>query len=110
MFVHLRKKGQSTVEYVILFIVLMGALLTMQSYIKRGLQGRWKESMDDFGDQYDPKFANASVIHTVYSNSSTELRRVAGRVGGQPGFWTNRFDKSSSIETKDGFISVGAEK
>lgn len=36
----------------ILVIIIMATFLTTQTYIKRGLQGRFKSSADDIGDQY----------------------------------------------------------
>ncbi len=55
MFKLLRKmKGQSTLEYAVLIIIIIGALLSIQVYIKRGVQGRLKSATDDIGDQFDP--------------------------------------------------------
>jgi hypothetical protein len=42
------KKGQSTAEYAIVIALVIGALLGMQKYVKRGLQGRVKDALDDF--------------------------------------------------------------
>ncbi len=44
-------KGQSTLEYAILIVIIIGALITLQIYIKRGLQGRLKSATDDIGEQ-----------------------------------------------------------
>ena len=49
-----RKKGQSTLEYAVLIIIIIGALLSIQVYIKRGIQGRLKSATDDIGDQFSP--------------------------------------------------------
>ena len=35
-----QKRGQSTLEYAVLIVIIIGALLTIQVYIKRGVQGR----------------------------------------------------------------------
>lgn len=55
-----RKKGQSTLEYAILIIIIIGALLSIQVYIKRGVQGRLKQAADDIGQQYSE--GNTNVI------------------------------------------------
>ena len=34
----LRKRGQSTLEYAVLIVVIIAALIAMQVYLKRGLQ------------------------------------------------------------------------
>ena len=52
------KKGQTTIEYAMLLIVVIGAFLTIQNYLKRGVQGRWRDAVDSLGDQYDPQIAN----------------------------------------------------
>jgi hypothetical protein len=70
MFKYLRKiKGQSTLEYAILIIIVIGALLSIQVYIKRGVQGRLKSSTDDIGDQYSP--GNTNVRKTVHTSANT---------------------------------------
>jgi len=46
------KRGQSVLEYAILMVIIIAALLTLQTYIKRGIQGRLKSATDDIGSQY----------------------------------------------------------
>ena len=71
MFRHLNKKrkGQSTVEYVVLIIVIIGALLSIQVYIKRGVQGRLKSAADDIGDQFSVGNTNVTRTTTVHGNT-----------------------------------------
>jgi len=73
MFKFLRKmKGQSTLEYAVLIIIVIGALLSIQVYIKRGVQGRLKSATDDIGDQYSPGNTNVfSVTRTVSNTTDT---------------------------------------
>ena len=65
-----RQKGQSTLEYAILIIIIIGALLSIQVYIKRGIQGRLKDATDDIGDQYSP--GNTNIIKTMTTSSETK--------------------------------------
>jgi hypothetical protein len=65
-----KKKGQSTMEYAVLIIIIVGALLAVQVYIKRGVQGRMKSSADDIGEQYSP--GNTNVIKTTTTHSQTQ--------------------------------------
>jgi Flp pilus assembly pilin Flp len=65
-----QKRGQSTLEYAVLIVVIIGALLTIQVYIKRGVQGRLKSAADDIGDQYSD--GNTNEIKTTNRVSSTE--------------------------------------
>ena len=72
MFKFLRKrktKGQSTLEYAVLIVIVIGALLSIQVYIKRGIQGRLKTATDDIGDQYSPGNTNVAIVHHTTSNT-----------------------------------------
>jgi len=65
-----RQKGQSTLEYAILIIIIIGALLSIQVYIKRGVQGRLKSATDDIGTQFSPGNTNVVMKMTTSSKSS----------------------------------------
>ncbi len=64
-----RKKGQSTLEYAILIVIIIAALLSIQVYIKRGVQGRFKSAADDIGDQFSPGNTVETVTTTLNSGS-----------------------------------------
>ncbi len=74
-----KKKGQSTLEYAILIIIILGALLSIQSYIKRGLQGRLQQATDDIGEQFSVGNQNYSKTVTTSSNTS-EIGKQSGTV------------------------------
>jgi len=99
-----RKTGQSSLEYAILIIIVLGALLTVQNYAKRGMQGRWKESADQLGDQYDPRTAVTNIVHRTFSSTNTTI--VALNTDG--GYWTKRTDDAILRDQKTGHTSVGA--
>lgn len=67
------KRGQSTLEYAVLIIIIIAAILTIQNYVKRGIQGRMKSSADDIGDQFQGNYVK-------YTNtaSRTKQRTVNG--------------------------------
>ena len=71
-----RKKGQSTLEYAVLIIIIIGALLSIQVYIKRGIQGRLKSATDDIGDQFSP--GNTKVNKIKGTNSFTNQTFIEG--------------------------------
>jgi len=71
-----RKKGQSTLEYAILIIIIIGALLSIQVYIKRGVQGRLKSATDDIGTQFSP--GNTNVVKTMTTSSSSRDTFIDG--------------------------------
>jgi len=64
-----KKKAQSSLEYAILIIIVLGALLSIQVYIKRGIQGRLKSATDDIGEQY--KAGGMNVTKTTRFHSKT---------------------------------------
>ena len=97
-------KGQSILENALLLIILIGALVAGGSYIKRGIQGHWKESLDGLGEQYDPTNMQTNVRYMIDSNSTTVLTTQRGVTG----FWTNRVDTANSVETKTGSMNVAA--
>ena len=99
----LKRNGQSTMEYTILIIIVLGALVATSDYIKRGIQGRWRSAVDDLGDQYDPRFTNASINYSMCAISDTQITTM----NANGGFWTIRKDSSDSAESKKGYISVG---
>lgn len=92
------RRGQSILEYVILMVIVIAALITMQVYMKRGIQGRWKAAVDDLGDPYDPKTTNFSLSYNYDTNSSSEVKVVNDQ-----GNWTTaRYDATNSTEQKTG--------
>ncbi len=68
-FIQRRKKGQSTLEYAILIIIVLAALLSIQVYVKRGIQGRFKSAADDIGEQFSPGNTNVMKISGTRSQS-----------------------------------------
>ena len=98
------KNGQTALEYIVLIIIVLGALLAISNYFKRGLQGRWKSAMDDMGEQYDPRAADSAVRHTLVQSTNTSI--VTMNDAG--GYWTQRTDESISTERKQGSVEAGA--
>ena len=100
----LLKKGQSAVEYTVLFMIVMGALISGGIYFKRGIQGKIRTSVDELGDQYDPTLGDSDVMHRLMSNTTTTIltQNTAG------GYWTARQDVTNMIDLKTGYIGAGA--
>lgn len=96
--------GQTAMEFTILLMIVMGVFIAMQFYVKRGLQGRWKSTTDEFGEQYDPRLTNANTVTKILTNSSTQVQVILDNGG----YWTQRTDNSASMTTVNGFQAVGA--
>lgn len=100
-------RGQSLLEYTILVVIVIAALLCMQVYFKRGVQGRWKDSVDGLGEQYDPEKTNSVITSRMVSNSESRVQTLRGSQLGTDGYYTMRSDSASMKETKNGAIQIG---
>ena len=74
------RKGQTILEYTVILIIILGVMIAMKDYIKRGIQGRWKSATDDFGDQYDPQSINSNIIYATQANSQSIVTVVNGTI------------------------------
>ncbi len=61
---NLRRKAQSFMEYSLLIACFVAAILGLQIYLKRTMQGKFREAADGIGGQYAPQQAT-SEINTV---------------------------------------------
>lgn len=100
----IKKRGQTSLEYIVLIVIVLAVFLGVGNYFKRGISGRWKAAIDDMGDQYDPRATNGSIRHTILSNTITQIMTI----NAAGGFWTSREDGTSTIEKKSGYIATGA--
>lgn len=85
------RRGQSTAEYAILAAVVIAALLTMQIYMKRGMQGKLREATDQIGEQFAPKkttydytFTTDSTREDVLSGGTTNAGRLVSTLKVRP--------------------------
>ena len=90
----LNRKGQNTAEYAILIAVVIGAIIAMQLYVKRGLQGKVRDVTDHVGEgllggnvpglnavtqQYEPYY-NTSNYDVDQDQSVNEKYQTGGKV------------------------------
>ena len=66
-------RGQSTLEYVILVGFVVAALIAMGFYMKRGFEGRLRESTDQVGQQYSAGNTNSSYTTTTNMTQSENV-------------------------------------
>ncbi len=77
-----KRKGQSTLEFTVLIIIIIGALLSIQVYIKRAVQGSLKSAADDVSDeQYSPGNTNYSKV--ISSSSTSRQQNEFGELTSQ---------------------------
>lgn len=68
------KKGQNTAEYAILIGLVVAALLAMQLYVKRGLQGHVARTVDtELGEQFEPQYYTSTINATRTTNEKEEV-------------------------------------
>jgi uncharacterized protein (UPF0333 family) len=91
------KKGQNTAEYAILIALVIAAAIGIQTYVKRGIQGRVKDGSDSImneiegGDwaqisnvtvtakkQYEPTELSTQVTSDVLQDDSTYTMEKTG--------------------------------
>ena len=73
-----RSRGQSTLEYVILIGFVVAALIAMGVYMKRGIQGKLRESTDQIGEQYSA--GQTTGTYTTTTNlSQVETMKAGGQ-------------------------------
>jgi hypothetical protein len=101
-----RRHGQSLLEYSLLIIIIIAAFITMQIYIKRGFQGRWKSAVDELGDQYDPNHTNSVFTYMMTQNGETHITTLRDTVNGVVGYYTLREDLSKMTENKQGMLKI----
>lgn len=51
---HLSKKGQSILEFSIIFVAILVAFLFMQTYLRQAISGKLRDTADDIGSLYNP--------------------------------------------------------
>ena len=86
-----KPKGQSTLEFTIMMAMVIGAFLLMQIYMKRGMQGKLRESADQIGEQFEAKDTvikdakvnrTAKTVQIVKDGVTTVNTGAAGADGG----------------------------
>ena len=82
-----------------LIVIVIGAMVAMQMYIKRAIQGRWKDTMESIGEQYDPTKMQTHIQQSLesFSVSTIYLQDIGGG-----NIVTLRNDIGDSIERKEG--------
>ena len=97
------ERGQSLVEHAILLGVVLAALITMQTYAKRGLQARYRSVSDaatkaiGAPTQYEPYYA---------SSASTDQQTHGTVLNHHPGGGVTRVEQDQKI-SEGGVERVG---
>ena len=89
-----RVKGQYLSEYAIVFSLVLAALIGMQVYVKRGLQGRYRDiadtvvlslreqtGKDDLSLQYEPYYIESNITTASGTAASPNIAAVTVEAG-----------------------------
>ncbi len=71
-----KQKGQSTLEYALIIVVVIAALLAINAYMKRGIQGKLRESIDEVGEQYSA--GNTTSNYTIKQEGEMKTKEEFG--------------------------------
>ena len=63
-------------EYAVVAVCLVAALVAMSVYVKRAMQGRLRQAGDELGEQYAPKNTTGTITTTVSSRSFSNTTYV----------------------------------
>lgn len=87
------KKAQSVAEYVIILGLVVATVVAMQTYVKRGMQGRIREAVDyvenptdvtgvvNFtGAQYEPYYLKSDISSQQKTTGEKEVYSTGGAV------------------------------
>jgi Tfp pilus assembly protein PilE len=72
---HKNKKAQNTAEYTILIALVIGAVVAMQTYAQRALQGRLRDAAAELATQTS-QIGNSLQYEPYYLNQSTRTDRA----------------------------------
>jgi len=97
-----KMKGQTTLEVVILIGFVVAALIAMGVYMKRGVQGRLRESTDQVGEQY-----SALNVESEYTTDTKTVQHESKKTKGEvtTEIFTNE-QKKGGYEKLKGFQKV----
>ena len=102
------KKGQSTLEYTIIIIIVVAALLATGIYLKRAVAGRIRETSDQIGEQYEPGNTTGHITTVVERDVFTEIVTDPDPttiVDGRPGYGTYEYE----VTNRDYTLRFGTE-
>lgn len=75
-------KGQSILEYAMIIAVVVAGLLAMNIYMRRGVEGKLRESTDNIGEQYEAGETTSNYVTTQAGSHVThEVFGGTGRQG-----------------------------
>lgn len=75
----LMRRAQSVLEYAVVVTCVVFSLIAMQTYMRRGIQGRLRDQADSLGQPYEPGSTISDT--TLESSSSTTTTTTTTKTG-----------------------------
>jgi len=66
------KRAQGMLEYAVLIAIIVAVIVGMQVYVKRALQGKFKQTADQMGEQFTTNPTKAYTIKTTSISARKE--------------------------------------
>ena len=104
-----RRRGQSVLEYAMIIAVVVGALIAMQIFLKRSVQGKLRESIDDIGGgQYAAGYMSSNYVTQQTGNYTTnEMFGVDAADNRAQGFSNYIVEEAPTVNT---YTAAGSEE
>lgn len=101
------KKGQGILEYAMILSVVVAVIVAIQIYVKRALEGKFKQSADQIGEQFTT--ARNYTIQTISQSARNEqtLANLSSDVATKG--WTRSQIQDSSGWTPANYTYAGYE-
>ncbi len=103
-------RGQSTLEYAIIIAVIVAALVVMQIYIKRGVQGKLRSSTDQIGEQYSPGHTTGGYTTTTGSTTHEAIVSSYSVTGTANGLTTTGITRGDQTRTGNETVAGQTEE
>lgn len=98
----MKKIAQSTIEYTVVFSLIVAALFGMQVYLKRGMSGKMKSSADEIGGGffYSPGATQSTI--RIDTTTGTKSSSYVGDLEGSTDYKVSVMDTNlTSSRTTD---------
>ncbi|MFA5356894.1 MAG: hypothetical protein WC301_05790 [Candidatus Omnitrophota bacterium] len=113
----MKNKAQSVSEYSIFLSIILVALVVMNIYVKRGLQGRYKDMVDmatassSAQGQYEPYYADSENIIDISRQASMDVGSQSLPEEGKVTKRLSDLAKPTTVESAsiDGAAEAGTE-
>ena len=67
------RRAMSTIEFSLLTVVVILAIIAMQAHFKRGIEGGWRRQIDQVAAQFSSDYENITTV-IIESTNQTEAQ------------------------------------